>query len=108
MIYITSAWEARPFRLSKKPVILSIPELQDEIDRLRIWKAESENRIANAGSAAGKADREKLVSYLKKTAEDIETNPTAAVKELVKIYAHVDGTCTVNIGVNTRRCGGRI
>lgn len=87
---------------------LALPELQEEIDRLRVRKSELEDMIANAEAKNGKVDRDSLVSYLKRTAEELETNPASAVKSLAKIYAHADGTCTVNIGVHTAYCGGRI
>lgn len=87
---------------------LEIPELQEEIDRLRIRKSELEDIIANAEAKTGKVDRKRLIAYLKKTAENLRTDPAAAIKELVKIYAHADGSCTVNIGVHISHCGGRI
>ncbi len=86
----------------------ALPELQEELDRLRMRKSELEDVIANAENESQKVDRNSLVSYLKRTAEELETNPTAAVKRLAKIYAHADGTCTVNIGVHTAYCGDRI
>ena len=87
---------------------LVMPELQEEIDRLRVRKSELEDIISNSEAKTGKVDRDKLIEYMKKTAEELEANPAAAVKELVKIYAHADGTCTVNIGVHIDDCGGRI
>lgn len=87
---------------------LVMPELQEEIDRLRVRKSELEDIIANAECKTGKVDRDILISYLKRAAEELESDPSAAMKDLVKIYAHADGTCTVNIGVHTQYCGGRI
>lgn len=87
---------------------LVMPELQEEIDRLRVRKSELEDIIGNAEAKTGKVDRDSLIAYMKKAAEELKTNPAAAIKELVKIYAHADGSCTVNIGVHISHCGGRI
>ena len=85
-----------------------MPELQEEIDRLRVRKSELEDIISHAETKAGRVDREALISYMKRTAEELECNPVAAIRELVKIYAHADGSCTVNIGVHISHCGDRI
>ena len=87
---------------------LVMPELQEEIDRLRIRKSELEDIISNAEAHTGKVDRNSLIAYMKKAAEELESNPASAIKELVKIYAHADGSCTVNIGVHLSHCGDRI
>lgn len=87
---------------------LVMPELQDEIDRLRVRKSELEDIISNAEAHTGKIDKNSLIAYMKKAAEELENNPAAAIKELVKIYAHADGSCTVNIGVHLSHCGDRI
>ncbi|MBO5329575.1 MAG: recombinase zinc beta ribbon domain-containing protein, partial [Anaerotignum sp.] len=87
---------------------LEFPELQEEMDRLRVRKSELEDVIAHADKKTEKVDREKLIAYMKKTAEELEANPKAAIRELVKIYAHADGSCTVNIGVHIGNCGDRI
>lgn len=87
---------------------LVMPELQEEIDRLRIRKSELEDIISNAEAHTGKVNRDSLIAYMKKAAEELENNPAAAIKELVKIYAHADGSCTVNIGVHLSHCGDRI
>lgn len=82
-----------------------MPELQEEMDRLRIRKSELEDIIANSEGKTGKIDKDLLIVRMKKAAEELECNPAAAVKELVKIYAHADGSCTVNIGVHISNCG---
>lgn len=87
---------------------LVMPELQEEIDRLRVRKSELEDIISNAEAKTGKVDKDKLIAYMKKAAEELETNPAAAIKELIEIYAHADGSCTVNIGVHIDNCGDRI
>ena len=87
---------------------MDMPELQDEIDRLRVRKSELEDIISHAETKTGRVDREALISYMKRTAKELECNPAAAIRELVKIYAHADGSCTVNIGVHISHCGDRI
>lgn len=87
---------------------LHFPELEEELDRLRVRKSELEDIVANAEKKSGHVDREKLIAYLKNTAEHLEENPKVAIREMVKIYAHADGSCTVNIGVHLSDCGDRI
>ena len=84
---------------------LVMPELQEEMDRLRIRKSELEEIIAHAENKIGRVNKELLIAHMKKTADELESNPAAAIKELVKIYAHADGSCTVNIGVHLKDCG---
>ncbi len=57
---------------------LVMPELQEEIDRLRVRKSELEDIISNVESKTGKVGRDKLIAYMKKTAEELETDPAAA------------------------------
>lgn len=84
---------------------LEFPELQEELDRLRVRKSELEDVIANAEKKSGHVDRNKLIAYLRNATEHLEENPKAAIREMVKIYAHADGSCTVNIGVHLKDCG---
>jgi site-specific DNA recombinase len=89
---------------------LVFPELQDEMDRLRIRKSELEDIIARAGSQRPKVDPAKIVKLFQESIEALEgDNLNRVIKEhITKIYAHVDGSCTVNLGVHLNGCGGRI
>lgn len=85
------------------------PELETEIDRLRVRQSELKDILAvreshKQGVAA--EDIEKLLNYY------IENWDDAHKKEIInglipKIYAHADGTFTVNMGVHLIGCGGR-
>jgi len=83
------------------------PELQDELDRLRVRKSElediiivntREDRLVTSDHVEGvllyaiNAMREENIS------EVIRMNVS-------RIYAHADGTCTINIGVHTDHSG---
>ena len=93
---------------------MDIPELQDEIDRLKVRKSELEDIIAKAESDRPTIDPAAVEAMLKEDAERIEQTLTqqelaAVIKQYVtKIYAHMDGSCTVNVGVHIASCGGRI
>lgn len=85
------------------------PELHDEIDRLRVRKSELEDIISRNEGARRKVDPERIVALFKDSIRNWDTNLKEIVKEHVtKIYAHEDGSYTVNVGVHIRGCGGRI
>lgn len=87
---------------------MEIPELKDEIDSLRVRKSELEDIIARNSKYTKSINKEKLVRLLQGTYENFEWNVKEAIKtHVTKIYAHVDGSFTVNIGVHIDYCGGR-
>jgi len=86
-------------------------ELDQELAKLRVRKGELEDIIARNASNVGKIDKNKLVELFKYSASHLEED--ADIKEAIKchvekIYAHIDGSFTVNVGVHTTYCGGRI
>ena len=89
---------------------IHFPELQEEMDRLRVRKSELEDIIARAQTAKRNVKAEDIVRLFEQCLDALEN---ADIKRVVrylvtKIYAHADGSCTVNVGVNLRGCGGRI
>ena len=86
-------------------------EMREEVDLMRVRKGELEDIIARNASNVGKVDKNKLVELFKYSATHMEED--ADIKEAIKchvekIYAHIDGSFTVNVGVHTTYCGGRI
>lgn len=87
---------------------IHFPELQEEMDRLRVRKSELEDIIARAQTAKRNVKAEDIVRLFEQCLDALEN---ADIKRVVrylvtKIYAHADGSCTVNVGVNLRGCGG--
>lgn len=90
---------------------LSIPELDQEIDRLRIRKSELDDIIQIAKANHRTVEPKQIADRMRDYAEKWKENRKAEViKALVqKVYSNVDGTITVNIGVAlTNGCGGGI
>ena len=87
---------------------VNIPELKDEVDKLRIRKSELEDVITyKEKNKTRTLNRDKLVEMLKESAENIDsTDSNTLIRNFVtKIYAHADGTVTVNLGVHINGCG---
>lgn len=87
---------------------LDVPELKDELDRLRVRKSELEEIIARRSSSRPQVDPAAIAEMLR-TASDgwtAETLPTIIRQHIQKIYAHNDGTFTVIVGVHLNGCGG--
>lgn len=87
---------------------ISFPELQEEMDRLRVRKSELEDIIARAEAAKAEVNPDDIIRLLHESLESIER---AEIKRAIqyhisKIYAHADGSCTVNVGVHLSGCGG--
>ncbi|MCI1958149.1 MAG: recombinase family protein [Clostridia bacterium] len=88
---------------------MNIPELEQELDRLRVRKSELEDIINRNESSKKTISKKKLVALMKDAAENIDKNIKTVIRNHVtKIYAHADGTFTVNIGVHINYCGDRI
>lgn len=91
---------------------MDIPELQDEIDRLRVRQSELEDILAKASSETPQIDPKAVEQMLREDAAKIGQSLTqkelaALIRQYVtKIYAHADGSCTVNVGVHINSCGG--
>ena len=86
---------------------ISLPELTQEIDRLRQRKLDLETIItAKNSSMAQKCSAKEIEESLKLLSQNFDSK--TAVRMLVqKIYANTDGSCTVHIGVHIHGAGGR-
>lgn len=87
---------------------MDIPELKEEIDNLRLRKEELEDIISSENLKDKEIDKDKLIEFLKKSAEISNENVKSIIKDYITIYAHIDGTVTVNIGVHLKYCGSWI
>lgn len=86
---------------------INYPELQDEMDKLRLRKSELEDIIWRTESNRQPVCAESIEKLLNDALENLPENPRDTIRQLVtKIYAHVDGTFTVNVGVHIAGCGG--
>lgn len=89
---------------------LQVPELQEEIDRLRIRRSELQDIIARRSSERAEIDPADIVRLLQDSVDhwDDAHLPQIIRQHITKIYAHVDGSCTVNVGVHINGCGGAV
>lgn len=89
---------------------MHFPELEEELDRLRVRKSELEDIITrNAGAEGVKVDPEKLAALFQHSCDEWDNDLKNIIRyHITKIYAHVDGSVTVNVGVHISGCGGRI
>ena len=88
---------------------IDFPELEQEVNILRVRKSELEDIIAHNSKSSSKLDKSKLMDYFRHSTKNIDSNIKEVVKQLItKIYAHADGSFTVNVGVHIAHCGGRI
>ena len=88
---------------------LAIPELEAELDRLRVRKSELEDIIARRTSSRPEVDPAAIVKLFQESAASIdrtENLPTIIRQHVSKIFAHADGTFTVCVGVHLNGCGG--
>ena len=89
---------------------LDVPELQEELDRLRVRKSELEDIIARRNAERPEVDPAAIVRLLQESVDtwDDQHLPGIIRRLVTKIYAHIDGSCTVNVGVHLNGCGGSI
>lgn len=88
---------------------IDFPELEDEISRLRVRKSELEDIIARNESNKRKVDKNKIVELFRNSIENWDVDLKNIIKyHITKIYANIDGSYTVNVGVHINGCGGRI
>ena len=81
---------------------MRIPELDEEIDRLRIRKSELEDIIAHAESTGGQnVDPAKVVELFRYSVEHFDPDHMREIIQyhITRIYANVDGSFSVNVGV---------
>ena len=88
---------------------MDIPELRDEMDKLRVRKAELEDIIGRRTARRKPVDPQDIVRLFQKAVENWDTELPMIIKQHIgKIYAHTDGSCPVSVGVHLNGCGGRI
>ena len=87
---------------------MDIPELRDEMDKLRVRKSELEDIIGRRTARRQPVDPKSIVQIYEESLENWDTNLQEIIKQHVtKIYAHTDGSVSVNVGVHINGCGGR-
>lgn len=80
---------------------MDIPELRDEMDRLRVCKAALEDIIGRRTARRKAVDPKDIVRLFEDSVENWDTELPAIIKQHIgKIYAHTDGSCSVNVGVH--------
>lgn len=85
------------------------PELEEEIERLRVRKNELLDIITRKELNKRKVDPAKIVELFQYAIDNWEVDKKNIVKHHIsKIYANIDGSFSVNIGVHINGCGGRI
>lgn len=85
---------------------LVVPELQAELDRLRVRKTELQDIITRRTSERREVDPAAIVAMFQASIDqwNDQTLPEIIRQHVTKIYAHADGTFTVNVGVHTNTC----
>ena len=88
---------------------MDIPELQDEIDRLRTRKGELENIISHKEkNGSKKVDPKKIIDRFNNALDKWDCDLKRIIQEFVtKIYANPDGSFSVEIGVHINGAGGQ-
>lgn len=80
---------------------IDIPELSYELDRLRVRKSELDDIILYNEKKKAPLNKNKVIQMLRNAVENWGVDDKAIVQDFItKIYAHVDGSATVNIGVH--------
>lgn len=86
---------------------MAVPELQEEIDRLRTRKSELEDIIAHKKNDGRKVDPARIIARFQRALETWDSDLKRIVQEFVtKIYANPDGSFSVQIGVHIDGAGG--
>lgn len=87
---------------------LDIPELREEMDKLRVRKSELEDVIGRRTARRTAVDPKKIEKIFQYALDNWDTDLPRIVKQHIsKIYAHTDGTFSINVGVHLNGCGGR-
>lgn len=89
---------------------LDYPELRDEMDKLRLRKSELEDIIARRQASNRPVNPKAIEQLFHESIENWNDDNLQAIlrQHVTKIYAHADGSYSVNIGVHIHGCGGRI
>ena len=84
-------------------------ELKDEMDAMRIRKTELEDIIARRTANTVKVDPADIVAVFNYALDHWDDDLPGIIRQHIsKIYAHADGSYSINIGVHITGCGGRI
>ena len=87
----------------------NFPELQDEMDKLRVRKGELEDIIARRSASTREVDPADIVRIFEYALDHWDDDFNTILREhITKIYAHADGSYSVNVGVHISGCGGPI
>ena len=86
---------------------IDYPELQEEMLRLRVRKSELED-IIRRGREKNPVSVEKLVQLFRDAMERLDTDTKQVCKAMVKVYAHSNGDCDLEVGVHMNGCGSQI
>lgn len=86
---------------------IDYPELQEEMFRLRVRKSELED-VIQRGAEHNPVSVEKLVQLFQNAMERLDTDTKQVCKSMVKIYAHPNGDCDLEVGVHIGECGSQI
>lgn len=89
---------------------LDVPELRAEMDRLQLRKSELEDIIKRSETKHTPVDPAAIVKLFQGAVDtwSPETLPTIIRQHVTNIYAHTDGSFSVNVGVHIAGCGGEI
>lgn len=89
---------------------LDYPELRDEMDKLRLRKSELEDIIDRRQASNRPVNPKAIEQLFHESIENWNDDNLQAIlrQHVTKIYAHADGSYSVNIGVHIHGCGGRI
>lgn len=86
---------------------IDYPELQEEMFRLRVRKSELED-IIRRGEEKKPVSAEKLEQLFQYAVKQLDTDTKQICKSMVKIYAHPNGDCDLEVGVHISGCGSQI
>ena len=79
------------------------------MDKLRLRKGELEDIIGRREANREEVDPAAIVRVFQYALDNRDNDLRGIVKEHIgKIYAHADGSVSVNAGVHLNGCGGRI
>lgn len=85
---------------------MDIPELRNDMDKLCVRKSELEDIIGRRTARRHPVDPKSIVQIYEESLENWNTNLPEIIKQHVtKIYAHTDGSVSVNVGVHINVIG---
>ena len=82
------------------------PELREQMDALRVRKSELEDIIERRSASKKEIESADIVRIFKSALDTWDANLPDIIKQHIKIYAHTNGTYSVNVGVHLDGCGG--